>query len=736
MQLTILLNLIHSVGYSLPDQRTDLYKQYVDLFLNREAEKTPSVREHRQVLVGFIQHLAWTLQAQAESENGSGSISEDELKIMVNDYVQDGAFSTQMADDLFSSALERIFVLVQRIEGLYEFEVQPLREFFCARHLYETAPVGTYRNQSPAGDRSQRFEAIVRNPFWLNVTRFYAGSFEMGELAGLVSSMKQLLSEGDIPTGVQARRVSMALLSDWVFSSRRFVQDDLIRLVFDDLGIDLLASSNDFGDVYSLPIECGQEALRNLLFARLLRSPAGPRASLYALRIAANGGAFLRANFEAALLGLTESTRTSLLRCMHRSGATSGISDAEMWSLLTADSPSRFELIERVQVLMAPGPVRFDHGVFAKFLLDAAVDSCLGDGGQLNTKFGQLLSLLSLTVDPRYVNIDRHSTERTERSLRDGFSIDSKATSLIAAFDELMEGQVSRGVEIEPSLDLNRSVVELIRTHYGEHWSAFSLALRSAGIRTKNRATGGNLGLFDRAVPLVDRARSARLRRGGRKWWEDQLANAVGGVEKMFWVGMVLTWSPTRVVDELIVTLETVVSNASEIDLARLRACLRIVYWGASPRADRPRGSVSDLSLMSSELASLYVFAYRCAPLRSSFSESQLEFRSLRDWMEAESVRDVMTRMPGLTSSSQSKQSVESWLDFLRDRESDDQIVPRIGRARLRRMRLPRKRALEILSQPHRYPIDVVGASEYSLQMSYRPTTLSAESHSGGWTFM
>lgn len=208
MQLTILLSLIHQIGYSLPDQRTDLYRKYLELFFTREAEKTPSVKKHSAVLQSFIQYLAWVLQSQAESAGTRGSISSTELQEMAREYLRDAKESVSLADDLFGGGLERIFVLVERVSGLYEFEVQPLREFFCARHLYETSPVGTYRYQTPRGDRAQRFEALAQNPFWLNVTRFYAGSYEPGEIGSLVLSLKEMIRSADQATSMHGRRVA------------------------------------------------------------------------------------------------------------------------------------------------------------------------------------------------------------------------------------------------------------------------------------------------------------------------------------------------------------------------------------------------------------------------------------------------------------------------------------------------------------------------------------------------
>lgn len=81
--------------------------------------------------------------------------------------------------------------LVSRVQGTFEFEVQPLREYFAARYLYDTAPYSPSGAQR-RGTLPDRFDAIARNFYWLNVTRFYAGCYSSGELASLLSGLEDL----------------------------------------------------------------------------------------------------------------------------------------------------------------------------------------------------------------------------------------------------------------------------------------------------------------------------------------------------------------------------------------------------------------------------------------------------------------------------------------------------------------------------------------------------------------
>ena len=62
MQLTILLDLLHKHGLATPTQRTELYDDYVELLMAREANKHPDgVRRHREELLEMIPFLGCCL---------------------------------------------------------------------------------------------------------------------------------------------------------------------------------------------------------------------------------------------------------------------------------------------------------------------------------------------------------------------------------------------------------------------------------------------------------------------------------------------------------------------------------------------------------------------------------------------------------------------------------------------------------------------------------------------------
>jgi hypothetical protein len=219
MQLAILLALISVQGASLPDKRTALYDKYIDIFLNREAEKSTVVRDYRDLLVQIHQHLAWILQVDAETNSGAGHIAEGRLRETVLAFLEQRGHPTTLVDQLFTGLVERVVALVSRVQGTYEFEVQPLREYFAARYLYDTAPYSPSGAQR-RGTLPERFDAVARNFYWLNVARFYAGCYSSGELASLLVGIEEIGSSEQFRNISHIPQLGVTLLSDYVFSQQ------------------------------------------------------------------------------------------------------------------------------------------------------------------------------------------------------------------------------------------------------------------------------------------------------------------------------------------------------------------------------------------------------------------------------------------------------------------------------------------------------------------------------------
>ncbi len=229
MQLSILLHLIHVQGPALPEKRTTLYEEYMKLFLNREAEKSNIVRDQRDLILSIHGVLAWFLHTRAE-KGGAGSLTKGELQRLVYRYLESKEHDRRLVDPLLTGAVERVGALVSRVVGTFEFEVQPLREYFAARHLYTTAPYSPPGNPVK-GTLPDRFCAIARSPYWTNVARFFCGFYDVGQLGTLVDGLIHLDEDGGYQFINQPRLLSIMLLSDHVFAQSPKIMKRLVANV-------------------------------------------------------------------------------------------------------------------------------------------------------------------------------------------------------------------------------------------------------------------------------------------------------------------------------------------------------------------------------------------------------------------------------------------------------------------------------------------------------------------------
>ena len=242
MQLAILLHLIHVQGAALPEKRTTLYEEYMKLFFNREAEKSTIVRDYRELIVAIHGVLAWELQTQAETGIGSGSITKRALRDRVWRYLESEEYTPDLVDPLITGTVERVGALVSRVQGTFEFEVQPLREYFAALHLYKTSPYAP-PGRKRRGTRPDRFCALSHSLYWTNATRFFCGFYDVGELGTLVDGLIDQDFDQDHRLTSHPRRLAMMLLSDHVFAQSPKTMRRLINHISGEPGFERLTAS-------------------------------------------------------------------------------------------------------------------------------------------------------------------------------------------------------------------------------------------------------------------------------------------------------------------------------------------------------------------------------------------------------------------------------------------------------------------------------------------------------------
>ena len=552
MQLAILLSLIHTRGVSLPDKRTALYDNYVELFFNREAEKSSVVREHRYLLVDIHRHLAWILHGRAETGKGRGSIRADELESLIQSYLRNQGHEPSLAKILFNGIVERVVAIVSRVQGTYEFEVQPLREYFAARHLYETAPYSPPGNER-SGTKPDRFEALARNFYWLNVTRFYAGCYSAGELLPLLTVCEISLNQRT--TNIWLIREHWRQCCSLIGSLRQHPRSvrDVLALLLDGSGLQFYIASSDQrrgnAPYLVLPSDAGRSDLLGRAVALLKTDPPLDIAYQTISLIAQNNGTkefhdiwrieTMKRVGDARLKWLNYGTNLGYI----------SHSDSRELDSLYAELPMLGATVSSLLRSQKGDWIEENSDRFNSAALAILNNPYLSS----NRKPKKLIEALCTAVDPeRYVRIFYNpSNEQVVKSfdgrrgqLIEPSKIETPRHSYFRDVWEIVD-VIWREVQ-RPALDWATSivpwdtVVESIRPVYGENDTCTIFANLAAGIRAPREQCSDASDVLNSSLSLCRRVRYARLRAGQPQWWSRQLEKATSAAEREFLLMLLL----------------------------------------------------------------------------------------------------------------------------------------------------------------------------------------------------
>lgn len=575
MQLAILLSLISVQGASLPDKRTALYDGYMSIFLNRETEKSTVVRDHRDLLIQIHRFLAWTLQSEAEALSGAGNISEKKLRDVLKSYLELEGHSTQLVDELFSGMVERVVALVSRVQGTFEFEVQPLREYFAARYLYDTAPYAPVGSPC-SGTLPERFDAIARNFYWLNVTRFYSGCYSTGELSSLVDGLEELSQSEEFKYIGHPARLGFTLIKDCVFSQQpklatrlvcSIINNESFRVVLSDAWY---AGGRDYVIVPSGLAVARKELIDKCL---MLIEPefAGD------VRYAAAKLLSIHCDYEYLL----EVWKSFLARPTHHDaavqiGSTFGVFDRiskeealEVVDLLGGGVSSSMIRTHRVDLLK--GGFSSFHQAYFNNSLDA-----LGGHLYLASRYSDdfsieitILALIDLLVSPFFYS--RVSEGEPEEQVVELVSLGSHR-GLEAALSRVFREKEERrengedgffhlmvcvcnyyeasAFNVRNDFEIGMKLVEAARGVWGGRWSLCVLAMNFARMLDSLPLVSSDI--TDRQSSLCAIACSARRNKDNREWWGRQIELVETGVslDRLFLLGLICRWMPVDILLE------------------------------------------------------------------------------------------------------------------------------------------------------------------------------------------
>ncbi|MFJ2553402.1 HNH endonuclease [Microbacterium sp. NPDC087591] len=261
MQLAILLHLLHR-RQLLPQQRTELYAEYLKTFLDREQteDKEPLLAEQRRVVEDTHAYLGWHLQAKAEQGQSSGKISRDELRQLLRNYLAGQPEEQKLAEELYSAITDRVLCLVER-DDAFEFEVQSLREYFAALHIFDNLTAKGIGNS-----RDDGLNALLERPYWSNVCRFFIGMLTKGEVRALRDNFRTVGKR--VSPQPTIRSMAVLVLGDRIFHGLIDTEiREVVDFVLEGPGV-ILAEDGAF-DSAGTPLRLGDRAGRSQAVAHL-----------------------------------------------------------------------------------------------------------------------------------------------------------------------------------------------------------------------------------------------------------------------------------------------------------------------------------------------------------------------------------------------------------------------------------------------------------------------------------
>jgi len=593
MQLAILISLLRTRGESLPNKRTSLYDSYIDLFFNRESEKNSIIRDYRDLIIDIHEYLAWVLHSEAELYKNSGIIGVADLKKRLNEYLIREGHQTDITDKLFQVVKERVCALVSRVHGTYEFEVQPLREYFCARYLYKTSPY------SPAGAEKtgtlpDRFEAISRNPYWQNVTRFFAGCFSKGELSMLIQKLRELEDDSVLKYTNYPRIITSQLLSDYVFTQYPLILKDVVKIIIDGINIGNIVYQERMSVTNKsivLPIECGRKELVIQCFKQLRSFPASDYALELTGLIKSNPYKIIEI-WSEYLPEIREERLTEWLEYAYKLQIMHKIDENILVDII--NSGNSIEAGKRLELIISGNRLdiikkypNFKEDVF-KLILSSTWKSPIMQRGHFSG-----LQFLMLVSDPfilarllisdssnmtfrdfiyRFFHYRFRGTSE-ELSLR--FNADDAIDDSIDIFAKSIEAVLNSNTSSWlNSIELWDILVENGRKVFGDSWKFINISVIAAGIKSKKEIYEEFSNLSDSSISLCKRARSARMKSGSPKYWEEQLQN---NENLRFKLLLLFTWATPKTIVQLFSRLSQIIDSLKRDEVLQLADGIKIV---------------------------------------------------------------------------------------------------------------------------------------------------------------
>ncbi|MGW3514585.1 NACHT domain-containing protein [Streptomyces hydrogenans] len=562
MQLTILLYLMHKRGNSVPANRTDLYTSYMETFLDREAAKTAAVDEHRADLEEVTAYLGWHIQAHAEKEGGNGQLPTRELQRVIMNYLFTVEKNVALVDDLFTAVTDRVWALTSKAQGTFEFDVQPLREYFAARYMYEFAGA-----DQRTFDRSEILRHLVRRSYWLNTSRFFAGFARPNELAGLVEALEEERDQGARPR--QLRLSAWVLLADGVFSGRSRTQRRAADMFLDDLSVRFIYEAVTTNDDVPIPTsDRGAEYLAGRLLD-LVEGDMDSRAADERLQLAVHllddAEAFYKWWHPRMQNAYGTPHEADWLRLGTPFRCASQLTPEETARVAVTDTASA---LSALQAGLKPAPDSSAEHLMTQAVLSGHAShlSCTAPIHAVDLlrvlRPQNFILMVSDTMAARLECIGEHAADRLTSQRRAALKRLKERDSRFAELQEALTFSKGQKHTTSPWSNTARALTAIA----GPSWLAAEITVIGAAAvdyTTGGDVTSGSLPLG----PHVDHGRllaELRTHRSEGHWWDEQFALHRDALSRATWALGLLTIAEERLVVERLALIEEILAELPE----------------------------------------------------------------------------------------------------------------------------------------------------------------------------
>lgn len=576
MQLAILLHLIHTRGESLPDKRTVLYREYVKTFFEREVLKDATVADNVELLQSLHGELAWQLQSLSEHGHSAGRLPRQALKSRIIQKLKDSGKNPLLADSVMDAVTDRVYMLVERRTGEFEFEIQPIREFFAAQHLYETLPM----RPGPTDGKAARFEQLARRPYWLNVARFYAGmctESEVADLSDLITSIYESRPEG---TFMHVRQLATLMLQDRVFDVKPYPRARVISIALDALALSVRAVSRARSNV-PFPDPCRGPAATHLEELFLL--------NLHDRYVAESAAVLRDLPISPDWLGAMPDTQKTF-EVLHMSGRLPLLPAARLSSLL-----QRIDQVSATQGLaqwFKPVPARYLSRISAAHLKGemndpflavmemhdpahapyALLQPMLWNGHlRLSAEIIGVIVAMTRRSKPTFTGLcdlaDLHLRNAMTDEIDQNYQVDERP----AAFLQRMDGQQWAALLAACDVAAPHSWLQRVMA------LTFATKLAKTGTADRRNRTFEKIGASDSAALMLSIRRAA----GRTEWWRDELRGLSEEDDLAFWVVAVFRFTGPTTFLQLSEQVEAVFRSLPKFRILSVGMALEDIARGA-----------------------------------------------------------------------------------------------------------------------------------------------------------